>query len=465
MGRLGGISYSPIVRSQENIARTLQHGFSQLGQRPLDEAQLGLKRASLEHEMARQDEMDEAAAPGRELATKTAQRGLEDFNTQQTARDMPLTAGNVLPIMFGNKTPSRETLSDFFKEEKWQKIMDVTGGHMDAEGNLFKANKERATGADLPNILRLARPIIRSGADYGHKANQIIREYDKIKKPTAEQTERYEAAVERKASPEWLIKQYTAQSEAAQRDIEYLRSIGRPTISLEQDNVRRERKIAKQQGVLAKQGDRAFEMQKLDITEAGKNIRAALKRGKPPTQKRVDAHNLLGKQHLVGWGQQNGYAIQMDEETGAVMARMTKAEIKELKKQAGELGFSVYEQPTEDERDRPGWFTGDDPLYSISIVPKFAEKGSQPIKTPGGKEGTANAFIDKFLPQGDVIEQPAPEMQLQPSHGTELQSSGAVTGQEALSEEEAIARANQLRGESNPIKIRMGKRKPGTPRP
>jgi len=217
--------------------------------------------------------------------------------------------------------------------------------------------------------------------------------------------------------------------------------------------------VAKQQ---EKAADRQFQMAKLAITETGKNLRAASKDGKV-SQKQIDDHREVAMQHLVGWGQQEGLSIQIDPE-GGIAASMTEAEIAEFTKEADKLGFSVYASPTEEGRDLGSWwqFKGKEPLYSISIVPKFADKGGE-ASGEAPKSGL-QALIDKGREiQGGQPKTENPAVQI-PNDREAINALNARDKKESLTEQVRAFEASEdfqkpFRLDIDPAKSRAAKRK------
>ena len=390
------MGYSQVPQVQGQIANTLRSGLAGLGNRPLEQARFGLQKAQIENEIGRQREQDAMAKtlfdtgePGRELANRESKLGLDLLNRQEAARNTPLTAGLMIRQLFG-ETPSKETVSQFLAGKKWQKIMEVTGGSMDGNGNLINSKGQPATGADLPKILELATPIIRSGADYGHKVNQTIREYSDITNPTPEQTERYETAVKRKQSPGWMIKQYEAQNEDALRAIKYYKEIGRPTKTLEEDIERRNRKIAKNESVLAKASDRDF-LLTLEGVKAGYKAGVPISGGGKATIS--EALNMFRTYYNVP-----------NEDTIANMEMLgddaQKEQAAKYRKVLSEKNMTKFFKRLETEGLPTNWGDSKEAGTGVSIADLVAEGH----KIMGGKKETASPEIPDVVSDQKAIE-------------------------------------------------------------
>jgi hypothetical protein len=146
-----------------------------------------------------------------------------------------------------------------------------------------------------------------------------------------------------------------------------------------------EAKIAGLQEVVSKQAEREdeknFEREMAEFDRNTEILLAKLK-GEDVNQKDIDAQNALKLQHILGMAQQLGMQIGIDPELGQIIGGVTQKEANRLKQIAGKLNFSVYSAPTGKERDRPGIFTGSDRLFTVSIVPNVAERGSKEIPLP-----------------------------------------------------------------------------------
>lgn len=425
---------------QALLAQNIRAGLSGLGDRPLDEAQFGLNKAQLEHTMGRQAEQDaqskaifEAGAPGREVASRVAENQLARADAPVRITDFAPDMNTLEHMMY---TPQDNWAGmgapQNVKDPMITRIADMYGAKWDANpqsptrGQMIKAD---GTPITKEMVNRDSAPlqafiVANTGLDHETRKNeeQLLRKYEN-KKITKEE---YNAGME---SINKFKSSLPAQMKYAQSKIDFLSRFtnqGDPLFQGEiSDGLKRWQGKYDKLGEMVqkkrdKLDDQKFEKEKMQFDRDTKLMVAGLKEGKDLTQKEIDAQNRLKKEHLVGKLKELGFLIQMDEE-GGVVASMTKVEASRAKSLGKGVGLSVYMEATGEERDRPGWFTGDDPLYTVSIVPDTAEKGSKPVQKPF-EPNNVDSFIDKQLGRyPDVNATPEQAAQavpeLQPAHG------------------------------------------------
>jgi hypothetical protein len=242
--------YSPVVRAQENLARTLGQGLSSLGDRPLEEKRMGLAETQMMHELNRQRLADEREGRRLEIEEKTAahlyphqiaqdkqqaeaaelsaqaarqmydirktqamrddylwnlrksgikadalldERRLADIEKQNALGNMPITARALAQFYFGTD-PEPEAVANFLKEGTLKDALKIMGATMnqDEQGTLTftKKNGEVARwSADSDRIVEVLDDLTKSNIDPGHLRDQMIRKYEEMDKLIKESDE------------------------------------------------------------------------------------------------------------------------------------------------------------------------------------------------------------------------------------------------------------------------------------
>jgi len=413
------------------LARNLENSISGLGSRPLEEAKFGLQNAQIQHQMGRektQDErqakMDAYAKPGLEVAQQVNQ-GYLDENDQDLSIGMMFPDMNTAEHMLWTRkdrstkggagggagpqgTPGAAGMdSTDYDAPLISRFASMYGGHWDTDPNsptYKKLVRSDGTTVKKVDVARNAEPI---------KAFMMANSGLKHQMQSAKEKELRKLQNNLISKPEYLksIAKIEAvesdpskQIQLLDRDIEYISRFVNPKNPLQfntelsqgllRKQASREKIAEKIEKNRDKLDDRDFEREKMRFDRNTKLLVAGMKEGKAPTQKEIDAQNALKMQHLVGKAKELGMLIQSTED--GIVASLTEKEGKRLKALGKPIGLSVYLEATGKERDRPGWFTGDDPLYTVSIVPDFGEKGSEPVQKPF-ESNNVNSFIDKQL--------------------------------------------------------------------
>ena len=267
--------YNPVIRAQENLARTIQGGLSEWGNRPLERAKISLQEAALLDNIRRNkiadeqsQEIFEANAPVRKLAGMQAQRGIEDLQRQEDYRKTPITDKHMLYLTLG-ENPSKEDASNLLSNNYVKKILETSGAVRNPDGTYTRKNGQVATLGDLPNIIPVMEMVFDSGSDYGKKLNQKIRQYEdkymsgkREQAASPEEVRWYEKALKAKNDENWLLNKYQEQNERSSRWISQLKRMGYPTHVLEGDMERRERKIKGLQNRIAEKAKAAADAKK-----------------------------------------------------------------------------------------------------------------------------------------------------------------------------------------------------------
>lgn len=327
---------NPVIQAQQNIARTLERGLTRLGDRPLRKAEFGLREAALMHEINRQKKLDELAERSFDLeeqqarhelpwqqesdkragelhgldvkkrqfdienAAKQAQRNQYIFEKQkagllfneQTAkralqiaeeqgelRRQHITGRGIAPFLFGGQI-SRETLTDILAQRKMQEIANLTKSKIVKDGEytkFLKQNNQLATWEDMHKFLPIIEDVAYVTADLGHRLDQKIRQYEKIRSQpgapmTPESEEWYIQAKKNQKNPQWLIDQYNKQIDFAVKKAEIYRARGMdPTVFI--DRIARNKEKVK--NLESKRTAAAGAALKIDL----ENIKAAAQKG------------------------------------------------------------------------------------------------------------------------------------------------------------------------------------------
>ena len=465
---------------QALLAENIRGGLSGLGNRPLDEAQFGLNKAQLEHQMGReqaqdlrQSEMDKLQRPGFEVQSQVAQGQLDAANAPVRITDF-MTDMNTAEHMMYTPQDNWEGAGkpQQVKDPAITRIASMYGAAWDTNpqsltrGQMLKADGTPVTKLDLN---RDAAPlkafmVANTGMDHTTRSaeEKLLRAYQTKKITDAQYNEGLTKINKFKSS-------LPSQMKYAQSQIDFLSKFannGNPLFQGEiADGLKRwqakyDKLTERLQGKIDKADDQTFEKFKMKYDRETKyGVEKIKNEGKTKADKEEEKRRAV--QHVVGWGQEHGFDIRYDED-GGLFGNMTEAEINWLKPFAKQEGLTLYKGlPTGDERDRKGLFTGDDQLYGVTLA------------SGAGVKDSVGSFIDQQLSRYPDVNKPeVAKPKLQAAHGQVVPNleSAHTAGQgivekRALSPEEAIARAEKLRGKSTPIKIRMGKRKPGTPRP
>jgi len=315
--------YSPVVRSQENIARTLKSGLAGIGQSDIDQAEIGLRRAGLEHQIGRQKKADERA--DRSLGIREEQLGMakemqehtigmqnlqEERAAQQAMnaqwlfnknkpvvmnaykqaqlqgknldqmidlRNQPLN-GKGMAMFYLGPNASRETVTDFLANGKLDQIMKATGAKaeiIDGELRYRKRNGKVATWWDMPKISPIANDILMSGVDPVLKGKQRIREYEKLMAQgggTPEQHESYLTLKKNIDNPNWQIAAYEKLQDVDFQKRDAYKKRGMDTSTFETNIARRTAKMGEIKATVTASAVQAGKERIAKINAAGKLI-------------------------------------------------------------------------------------------------------------------------------------------------------------------------------------------------
>jgi len=493
------------------LAKNLKGGLASLGNRPLEEAQFGLQKSQLQHQMGReqaqdtrQAEMDALQRPGMEVNSQVAK------NYQEEAKQ-PLRASMLMPDVNSVEhwfwTPQDDEKRKGQKADPMiTRFASMYGGSWDTKddsptrGQLIRPDGTPVTLADAHRNAEPIKAFIAANSGLKHTMQsakeKLLRSFEKGAVTKPEYDSKLAQINDFETNP-------AIQLQYARKQIDTLSQFGdsgnplfnsEVTSGLKRWQGTYDKLYDKVEKNRNKFDERQFETEKMKFDRDTKIMVANIKAGgKPPTQKEIDAQNALKLQHLVGKAKELGMLIQAGED--GVVASLTEKEANRLKALGKTVGMSVYMEATGEERDRPGWFTGDDPLYTVSIVPDTSEKGSKPVQKP---VGAVDSFIEKQLGRYPDVAQPEAKPALQPAHEPTIPELAPAPGQEPegvektnfeidgkqvlkkgksyliensdgtireLTEVEIKKLADKIRGESKPINVRFGKRAPGTPRP
>ena len=392
------------------LARNLKGGLSELGNRPLQEAQFGLQKSQLQHQMGReqaqdtrQAEMDELQRPGMEVNSQVAKN-------YQAEADQPFRASMAMPDVNSVEhwfwaPQDSEKRKGQKSEPMITKLASMYGGSWDTRpdsptrGQIMRPDGTTVKLSDVHRNAGAIKAFIAANSGLKHTMQsakeKLLRSFEKGKVTKPEYDSKMAQINDFETNP-------AIQLQYARKQIDTLSQFGdsgNPLFNSEITNgLKRwqgtyDKLYNKVEKNIDKFDERQFEAEKMKFDRDTKIMVANIKAGgKPPTQKEIDAQNALKLQHLVGKAKELGMLIQAGED--GVVASLTDKEAKRLKALGKTVGMSVYTEATGEERDRPGWFTGDDPLYTVSIVPDTSEKGSQPVQKP---VGAVDSFIEKQL--------------------------------------------------------------------
>ena len=316
---------NPVLRAQENLARTIQGGLSGLGDRPLNQAKFNLFEKQTMADIARKQAADEMskkrmgllesaerrAIDAEKRATELQKHNIQLANSRESreadraareaavfefqkpqyrlSRDqaimqadqlsrtrqlgeVPLTPASFVNFVAGS---SRENVSDALSNDYLWNALKTFGGSVieTPQGQRIVGPKGRQLKfKDLQVVWPQVRPIVESSRDPVLYAKQKVRQLEKLGTDglPPEEYEQYLTLKKNSNDPAWQIEQLEKAQNADLVRAQQYAERGYPTKPFEFNIQKRASKIASIQNSLATQSERKFKKELEETKQGGK---------------------------------------------------------------------------------------------------------------------------------------------------------------------------------------------------
>ena len=320
--------YNPVIRAQENLARTLQSGFSGLAQRPLDEAKFGLFEKKTLSDIERQKAIDARAERGIELQEKRfgleedratqqikesdermrlaaekekrdvitfaqnnqrhllglpalkanalkGERVIRDEKQMQEMFNQPLTFGAMAPMMWGD---SREVVSNGLSSGQIDAFLNITGVTPFQQNGItmFKhPNGQVVKAGEIQRIMPHMKKVMGVFVDPKRGAEHKIREMEKMFEMNKgafppETIAQYQKLKENKDNPAWLADQYEKIISTDLETLKFYQERGVDTTPILNEVKNKQQKLLRYQGILIEKAKQSGKEAVEGIKQTGK---------------------------------------------------------------------------------------------------------------------------------------------------------------------------------------------------